>query len=324
MQMTFVLGVHRSGTSLLTAGLSHVGCALGRFQNHTNPDNPKGEFEHGDVVAFDDRLLAHLGASWDNWGFDATRIDWDAPDLRPWREEAAGILRAAFEGETRAALKDPRMATLLPFWSAVMDDLGWKARHILMLRPPAEVALSQVQRSRRRPHGFPVITDTESMCALWAVTMHAVLRSIGTEPVLVLRHEALYDAPRATIETSAAHLGLDPDPERLDAFEKHHLDASLRRAHVARDAAEGPWHEIARALYDDIVPEGASVLRQGDWGNGFAAKQVRLNAALPLLPAVHRSIGSLRARLDAAPVPAPVPVPDPPARHSLLRRFLRR
>ncbi len=332
MQMTFVLGVHRSGTSLLTAGLHHAGCPLGHFQNHTNPDNPKGEFEHGDIVAFNDRLLTHLGASWDNWGFDATALDPGGADLRPWRDQAADLLARAFEGQSRAALKDPRMATLLPFWNAVLGDLGWKGRHILVIRPPADVALSQVQRAARRPHGFPVITDTESMCALWAVTMHTVLAALGTGPVLVLRHAALYDAPRRTIAACADHLGLAPDPERLVEFETRHLDPSLRRARgTAETEAPGRWHDLARRIYDDAVPEGDSALRDGDWGARIAAKQTDLHAALPLLPAVHRSIGTLRARFDAleaAPaagaMPPPAPDPAPPPPRGILARLLGR
>ena len=325
MQMTFVLGVHRSGTSLLAGGLAHLGCPLGDFQNQTNVDNPKGEFEHGAIVAFNDRLLAACGASWDNWGFDATSWDWETPAMRAFRDEAAALLRECYGGAPRAAVKDPRMATLLPFWAAVLDDLGWQARHVLVIRPPAQVARSQILRAERRPHGFPVIRDTESMCALWAVAMHATLWSLGPAPVLVLRHAALYEAPDETLRACAAHLGLDPEADRIGAFVSEHLDPSLRRAGGAAEApATGFWQGLAQTLHDDAVPDGAHALRGGDWARDTALRQAWLRAVLPGLGAVHRSLGTLRGEYEAARAPDTPPEPDAPPEPNRGRSLLDR
>ena len=68
---TLILGVHRSGTSLLTQGLVAAGAVVGEFADIRDPDNPDGYLEHPEVRVFNDRLLAVLGASWDNWGFRA-------------------------------------------------------------------------------------------------------------------------------------------------------------------------------------------------------------------------------------------------------------
>lgn len=88
--LTLILGVHRSGTSLLTRGLIAAGAQAGDFTDIQDPDNPEGYAEHPAVRRFNDRLLAHLGAAWDNWGFQASTVDFDAPALAPWRDAAFG------------------------------------------------------------------------------------------------------------------------------------------------------------------------------------------------------------------------------------------
>ena len=68
-----VLGVHRSGTSVLAAGLEALGISLGRKSEWVNEDNPKGFFENQDITPFNERLLRFLHARWDNPLFDCRR-----------------------------------------------------------------------------------------------------------------------------------------------------------------------------------------------------------------------------------------------------------
>lgn len=138
--LTLILGVHRSGTSLLAQGMIAAGADAGSFADVRDPDNPDGYAEHPAVRVFNDRLLALLGASWDNWAFRAGLIDWDAAALAPWRDEAVAVLRAAFPGDGPFVLKAPRCATLAPFWERVVPQAGFALRCIVILRDPAEVA----------------------------------------------------------------------------------------------------------------------------------------------------------------------------------------
>src|ERR1700690_93442 len=61
-----VLGMHRSGTSALTGMLHHLGVALGSRLMAASPDNPRGYWEHSDIVATHERLMAALGWGWDD------------------------------------------------------------------------------------------------------------------------------------------------------------------------------------------------------------------------------------------------------------------
>ena len=61
-----VLGMHRSGTSILTRALQDHGCALSSELLGANPSNPSGHWESSVAIAINDKLLADLGRSWDD------------------------------------------------------------------------------------------------------------------------------------------------------------------------------------------------------------------------------------------------------------------
>ncbi|OYW59600.1 MAG: hypothetical protein B7Z31_05580 [Rhodobacterales bacterium 12-65-15] len=298
MQLTLIHGVHRSGTSLLTQGLRALGAEAGEFADTYDRDNPQGYAELPAVRHFNDRLFAHLGASWDNWGFRAGLVDWDATDLAPWRKEAAALLQAAFVGPGPFVLKDPRCATLTPFWDRVVPEAGFALRRILILRDPAEVAESQRQRVLRRPSEFPVIAEAEPMAALWAVTMHEFLQAVSDDQTLVVGHARLLAAPGETLAIAATFAGLVPDPAEVARFAAAGVKPELYRSRpVASHAGgrEGVWMQAARALFADLTRAGTPRALPMAEARSIAGAQTRLAALMPGLSAVQSTIARMQA-----------------------------
>src|SRR5919106_6018808 len=62
-----VLGMHRSGTSLVAGVLRLLGVDLGSDEEFLPPDsnNQSGYFELADLVEINDEILAHYGGTWD-------------------------------------------------------------------------------------------------------------------------------------------------------------------------------------------------------------------------------------------------------------------
>src|SRR5258706_8380174 len=63
-----VLGMHRSGTSLLARILNLLGVDLGPAEVLTTEPiahNPKGYWEHHEITAISDAILKRYGGSWD-------------------------------------------------------------------------------------------------------------------------------------------------------------------------------------------------------------------------------------------------------------------
>ncbi|RME60645.1 sulfotransferase family protein, partial [Candidatus Parcubacteria bacterium] len=121
-KVVFVLGAHRSGTSLVSAAVHSMGFELGGDFESANEENPKGFFENPRIVEFNERLLISLGGRWDNPMFDggdALRSLGD--EVGPWIENAIELVEKEFTDSSCAkiAVKDPRICQLLPFWLRV-------------------------------------------------------------------------------------------------------------------------------------------------------------------------------------------------------------
>ena len=59
-----VLGMHRSGTSAMAGVLQRLGVDLGSRLTPGDADNPKGYWEHTELVDIHDRLLRSLSSRW--------------------------------------------------------------------------------------------------------------------------------------------------------------------------------------------------------------------------------------------------------------------
>lgn len=292
-QLTLVLGVHRSGTSLLTAGLVAAGLNPGDFSDTRDTHNPEGYFEHPEVRDFNDRLLAHLGASWDNWGFHAPSANLDGADFAPWRAEAVALLHRLFDGPGPFVLKDPRIMTLWPFWQAVVPEAGFALSAVLILRDPLEVAESQRQRAMRQPEAFPLLSQAEPMAALWTVTMQGFLQTLAIDALPLLTHADLRADPAGALAWVLARLKRPARTAKLKAFARQHFRPELYRAQV-RGRPTGGWAREAAALYTALLKGGTPRLLTKDEAQ-TAASARRLTGMLRTLPAVNMMVHTMQA-----------------------------
>jgi hypothetical protein len=61
-----VVGMHRSGTSVLTRGLKTIGVELGDHLSSSAEDNLRGFWEDKDVLALNEKILRIIGRRWDS------------------------------------------------------------------------------------------------------------------------------------------------------------------------------------------------------------------------------------------------------------------
>src|SRR5215467_6029736 len=101
-----VLGMHRSGTSALTGMLHHLGVTLGDRLMAATLDNPRGYWEHRDVVAAHERLMTALGWGWDDIRSLPPGFERSEPALVA-RRELAGVLHRDFADAPLWGVKDP-------------------------------------------------------------------------------------------------------------------------------------------------------------------------------------------------------------------------
>jgi len=145
-----VLGMHRSGTSALAGMLSLLGIQFGRSLFPPQADNPRGYWEHREIVDLDDRMLMALGSSWDDMR-PPPQSWWTDERASPFRAEIIRVLRRDFATAQTWGIKDPRLCRLVPLWCDMLDELGCHVCFILIHRHPLEVA-----HSLKRRDGFDV------------------------------------------------------------------------------------------------------------------------------------------------------------------------
>uniref|UniRef100_A0A832GNH1 Adenylyl-sulfate kinase n=1 Tax=Caldimicrobium thiodismutans TaxID=1653476 RepID=A0A832GNH1_9BACT len=140
-KVLLVLGMHRSGTSLL-AGLLHLsGIGMGRKLLPPAFDNPKGFFENQAVYKLnEEELLPLLGTKW----YDPIPLEREMFAGLPerLRQGALKILEEEYEGREVFGIKDPRLAILFPFWEEVLREFGAEIGVVFIHRNPLEVAYS--------------------------------------------------------------------------------------------------------------------------------------------------------------------------------------
>lgn len=187
-----MLGMHRSGTSVVAGAFCAVGYYAGEDTELMPGDrwNPQGYFENTTVVALNDELLAALGA---RWALPPVPADLEGvlPDLR--RRCSAALDRlVGCAGARPVVLKDPRMGLLMPAWNGAC---GPDMVDVLVLRHPLAVARSLAERD-----GLTIPTAL----ALWEVYLVSILRNLDGRPVAVLAFDG----------TGCG----TPDPTGLDRF----------------------------------------------------------------------------------------------------------
>jgi len=282
-----VLGMHRSGTSVLTHLLARMGCHPGPPESLAGADasNPQGYWESRAAWALDEEVLAALGASW----WEVADIDLQALD--PAAREGFVARARAIVGELDAhrswVLKEPRLCVLLPLWLPALTAPAFAIVH----RDPLEVA-----RSLRARDGFPVAVGV----ALWEVYTLALLRhSRGAPRVMVSYRRLVSDPAAVAAELLAALAPLAPGALSVPSADEL---ADVVRADLHRQRAdEGESAAYLTAAQQRLAAacEDGSAL---DWTEVPAPSP----AALELLrwfagvERERRTLPDLRHRLETA------------------------
>lgn len=138
-----IVGMHRSGTSMIARMLNICGLDLGPADRLLKADkaNPLGHFEHRGFLDIDRKLLKHFHATWQDPPDLPARWE-DDPSLHSLLRQARA-LAASFPAENSWGWKDPRASLFLPFWRKAIPDM----RFLICLRNPLEVARSLEKRN---------------------------------------------------------------------------------------------------------------------------------------------------------------------------------
>jgi hypothetical protein len=233
--------MHRSGTSVTTRAMETMGASFGdNLMPPATGNNPKGFFEDKDVAGLDIELMNAVGVDWHALPDpDLSRLT--SIQLDDFRARALALLREKCQSGT-FALKDPRVARLLPFWQPIFDELNARMLYVVAFRHPLSVARSLEARDS---------LTAEKSCLLWLAHVVPALRYSSRATRAFVNYDTMMEAPRDTLERLSAELSLPLDTDRLEAFERDFLEEGLRhtRFGLADLEQDGNAPSIVKLLF---------------------------------------------------------------------------
>ncbi|MGH8581960.1 MAG: glycosyltransferase [Gammaproteobacteria bacterium] len=144
LEIVFILGPGRSGTSLVTQLLHLAGVGLSRDLVPADQANPAGYWEDRYIVEIHRDLLDALGLDDLISATVPLPGDWmKHPAASVAKGKLKAYIEAAMAWENKAwGIKDPRLSLLIPLWQEICFEVNIPTRYVFCLRHPSSVANS--------------------------------------------------------------------------------------------------------------------------------------------------------------------------------------
>lgn len=264
-----IVGMHRSGTSMVAKLLQQAGLNLGEEADLMPPaeENPEGFYEHLGFVRLNDEVLNAARAGWDCPPLPD--VDWGSGRFEHFRERARN-LAGPLQSAPAWGWKDPRTSLTLPFWRSALGPL----RTVVVVRNPLEVVTSLHRRN-----GFSLALGL----TLWQIYAERILADTSQDARLVTHYDAYLFDPGREIDRLLGWLGLE-NGQNIPALAEAAAPALRHHRKTLRDLEEAEFPDQTIATYRQL-------LREADWWEGGAAPERDVAEPSPLAPGRGATIG---------------------------------
>ncbi|NDY57944.1 hypothetical protein G3N56_14505, partial [Desulfovibrio sulfodismutans] len=240
-----VLGMHRSGTSVLAGCLHILGIELGTDMMPANARNEIGYWENENLMTIHEVLLRQLGCSWDMVG--SLPADWlESAAGQKAKQRLKSFLDRTFRTDKLWAVKDPRLSMLFPLWAEVLEQRNEKPGLIVIVRHPDEVAASLAKRDTM---------DIRKGLLLWFAYNRETFAACRARPHVVITYDQLLGDPLATLDTIEKKLGINYPKSLQDNIPAILSFVSTDLKHEHRSPRKYPGEGTSSyfsALYENI------------------------------------------------------------------------
>lgn len=180
-----VLGMHRSGTSVVTHLLHQMGAYFGKIEDELRPsgENPKGFWERNDVLEINESILKSFPGN-QSW-YRISQIDSLGHELEPDLDKRIKDLISTLDKKSIWVVKDPRFCFTFRYWVKHLSD----PVVVFAYRSPLAVA-----KSLRNRNNFP-LEYSKALCLEYIL---AALKVTKDYSIIPIEYEKLVEDPIAS------------------------------------------------------------------------------------------------------------------------------
>ena len=201
-----VLGMHRSGTSMLTRMLNLLGMSVGTTLLEANAGNERGYWEHTFFLNANMELLTGLNMPSEGYGdfgqlLEVFRICERVSPTPERRQQFLEVLEQQMGGGCWG-WKDPRTVITWPMWHRLLQNTGHQdIRPIVIVRHPADVVRSFMVRYDSSEMTLSRDESAARVLGIWKAYNTILLKLIRESSCCVSLYEWLIDPAISKSET---------------------------------------------------------------------------------------------------------------------------
>ncbi len=235
-RLIVVLGMHRSGTSAISAGLKVLGVEFGdRLLPPVKGDNDKGYWEDIDLNEFNIKCLNAIDSDWNSLSA-ITANDIAILKKQGYFLNAVNLLRQKVRINAPIfGFKNPRVAKLFPFWKQVFDYCKLEVNYVLAIRHPLSVVKSLIKRGDM---------FAEHCYFLWVSHVITSMAANSCNNCVVVDYDRMMQSPDNELHRIATVFDLKIDQTALLTYKTEFLDNGLRHT----------TYELDDLFLDDTCP----------------------------------------------------------------------
>ena len=235
-KLIVVLGMHRSGTSAISAGMQVLGVEFGdRLLPPVKGDNDKGYWEDIDLCALNVKCLNAIDQDWNSLSA-ITANDIAVLKKQGYFLNAVNLLRQKVRMNAPIfGFKDPRVAKLFPFWKQAFDRCKLDVNYVLVIRNPLSVVKSLIKRNDM---------FAEQCYFLWVTHIITSMVANSYNSCVVVDYDRMMQSPDNELNRIATAFDLKIDQAALITYKTEFLDNELRHT----------IYELDDLFLDDTCP----------------------------------------------------------------------
>ncbi|MGA2404672.1 MAG: hypothetical protein ABSG91_23715 [Syntrophobacteraceae bacterium] len=295
-----ILGMHRSGTSLVANFVHAIGVDLGNDLMPANEWNAAGYWESRKIWEAHEKILKELNCDWHNPPLSLPANWWRKPAIQELKNGLLEFVRSECKRTEKLwGFKDPRTAILLPLWREIFDELQLKPLYILSVRHPGSVAASLARRDRlglansqalwlktyldaltQTRHNQVGVVDYDRWFGSGMEQARTVIESLS--PHQSISEEQIADAVNQTIHSGLRHHSSEHNERFLPIVERSY--SLLKQAAVDGKVPDEIWNltetfektKDILSIWEDLVAERDAIITERDQQMDWCKKKYRI------------------------------------------------